>query len=227
MGFDIHMIGRPPERTIRETHHMAALVRQKKEDLMPTITTYHRGDMLFESILGNHSLEIDVPASMGGGDRDPTPPEVFIASLGSCVGAFVANYCHNVGINDEGMTVDMSYDKADDPTRLVNLQVVVKLPTSEVGRRRTGIPLKRGLIQPSPLVRTSKRVRAPGNCSRTKLQLPIPRCCSGSSAVTGKLTPRPKGTSSPTDSLCSSGWILVAECPSAYLPANRSRSTKS
>lgn len=102
---------------------------------MPTITTHHRGDMLFESIVGNHSIEIDVPASMGGSDRGPTPPEVFVASLGSCVGAFVANYCRNVGIDAEGLTVDMSFDKADDPTRLVNLRVVVKLPNGEVGRR--------------------------------------------------------------------------------------------
>ena len=57
---------------------------------MAKITTYYKGDMLFESKLGAHSVIIDVPAGMGGKDRGPTPPEIFIASLGSCVGAFVA-----------------------------------------------------------------------------------------------------------------------------------------
>jgi uncharacterized OsmC-like protein len=114
------------------------LVRQKGH-LMPTITTHYRGDMLFESVFGNHSLTIDLPAEMGGSDRGPTPPEVFIASLGSCVGAFVATYCANTGIDAEGLTVDVSYDKADDPSRLVNLRVVVKLPKSEVGRREDAL----------------------------------------------------------------------------------------
>jgi uncharacterized OsmC-like protein len=42
--------------------------------------------MSFETTLGNHRLLIDVPASMGGKDRGPTPPELFVASLGSCGG---------------------------------------------------------------------------------------------------------------------------------------------
>ena len=50
---------------------------------MAKITTYYKGDMLFESKLGTHSIIIDVPAGMGGTDRGPTPPELFIASLGS------------------------------------------------------------------------------------------------------------------------------------------------
>lgn len=60
---------------------------------MPTIETTYRGDMEFETVLGSHRLVIDAPASMGGKDRGPTPPELFVASLGSCVGAFVASYC--------------------------------------------------------------------------------------------------------------------------------------
>lgn len=125
-------------REICEPNTATVWVRRKGH-LMPTIITHYRGDMLFESVLGNHSLTIDLPAEMGGSDRGPTPPEVFIASLGSCVGAFVATYCRNTGIDDEGLTVDVSYDKADDPSRLVNVRVVVKLPKSEVGRREDAL----------------------------------------------------------------------------------------
>jgi uncharacterized OsmC-like protein len=56
---------------------------------MPAITTTYQGDMAFETVLGRHRLLIDVPAAMGGQDRGPTPPELFVASLGSCVAAFV------------------------------------------------------------------------------------------------------------------------------------------
>lgn len=95
---------------------------------MGKITTYYKGDMLFESKLGNHSILIDVPPGMKGQDRGPTPPELFVASLGSCIGAFVANYCEPKGVDCQDMTVDVTFDKAEQPTRLVNLQVQVNLP---------------------------------------------------------------------------------------------------
>ena len=38
---------------------------------MPSITTYYKGDMLFESQIGKHTITIDVPPAMGGSDRGP------------------------------------------------------------------------------------------------------------------------------------------------------------
>lgn len=106
---------------------------------MATITTVYKGEMLFESKLGNHSILIDVPASMGGRDRGPTPPELFVASLGSCVGAFVADYCGRAGIDTRDLTVDVSFDKAEDPTRLANLKVRVNLPYGDCAKREQAI----------------------------------------------------------------------------------------
>ncbi|MBN1993027.1 MAG: OsmC family protein [Anaerolineae bacterium] len=106
---------------------------------MGTITTVYKGHMLFESDLGNHRMLIDVPAGMGGSDRGPTPPELFIASLGSCVGAFLANYCAQKGINAQNMTVDVSFDKADNPTRLVNLKIKANLPHAECNGREKAL----------------------------------------------------------------------------------------
>lgn len=106
---------------------------------MGKITTVYKGDMLFESKLGNHTVRVDVPASMGGKDRGPTPPELFIASLGSCVGAFVADYCGRAGVDTRDMTVDVTFDKVDNPTRLVNLKVKVNLPNGDCGERQKAI----------------------------------------------------------------------------------------
>lgn len=106
---------------------------------MATQTTYYRGSMLFESELGKHTLKIDVPPSMGGSDRGPTPPELFIASLGSCVGAFVAQYCERSGLDTEDLTIDVSYEKVDDPTRLTDLKVTINLPHANCERKRDAI----------------------------------------------------------------------------------------
>jgi uncharacterized OsmC-like protein len=106
---------------------------------MAKITTYYKDDMLFESKLGNHSVLVDVPASMGGSDRGPTPPELFIASLGSCVGAFVAQYCGRAGIDAHDMTIDVTFDKVENPTRLTNLKVLVTMPHGECADRQKAI----------------------------------------------------------------------------------------
>ena len=102
---------------------------------MGKIITLYKGDMLFESKIGKHSVIIDVPDVMGGSDRGPQPPQLFIASLGSCIGAFVAQYCEKNGIDDEGMTVEMSFEKAPDPTRLINLKAQVLLPKADCSKR--------------------------------------------------------------------------------------------
>jgi uncharacterized OsmC-like protein len=101
---------------------------------MTKLTTYYKGDMLFESEIGRHSLTIDVPAGMGGSDRGPLPSQLFVAALGGCIGAFAAQYCEQHGISDKGMRVELSYDQADDPTRLVNLRATVVLPSSNCRR---------------------------------------------------------------------------------------------
>lgn len=106
---------------------------------MATITTYHKGDMLFETVLGEHRLQIDVPASMGGGDRGPTPPEVFVASLGSCVAALVADYCIRVNLDPEGLKVDVAYEKASTPSRLADVQIFIDLPNADISGRENAI----------------------------------------------------------------------------------------
>jgi uncharacterized OsmC-like protein len=124
---------------------------------MAKITTYYKGDMLFESKIGDHSITIDVPESMGGSGRGPMPPQLFIASLGSCIGAFVAQYCEKNGIDDEGMTVDVTFEKAADPTRLVDLKATVKLPKGDCGRRVKAIER---VAEHCPVHSTIKTMRA-------------------------------------------------------------------
>jgi putative redox protein len=106
---------------------------------MTTITTTYKGDMLFLTRIGNHSLLADVSETMGGKDRAPTPPELFIASLGTCVGALVAQYCGRNGIDAGDMTVAVDYKKADQPTRLTDLVVTINMPHASCQDREGAI----------------------------------------------------------------------------------------
>ncbi|HET7235116.1 MAG TPA: OsmC family protein [Actinomycetota bacterium] len=110
---------------------------------MSTITTYYRGDMSFEAVMGEHRLLIDAPATIGGKGRGPSPPDLFVTSLGSCVAAFVAHYCETVGLDTTDLTVDVSFGQVEGeppcPTCLVDIEVVINLPHAEVGARERAI----------------------------------------------------------------------------------------
>ena len=115
--------------------HSWGITCRIRRDIIGKVSTYYKGDMLFESRLGNHRVLVDVPTSMGGSDRAPTPPEYFIASLGSCVGAFVVNYCQQAGLDAAGLKVDVAFDKAEDPTRLTNQKISITLPHADCKKR--------------------------------------------------------------------------------------------
>jgi len=106
---------------------------------MPEITVKHRGDMEFETQIGNHTLTIDIPPENNGKDRGPTPPQLFIASLSSCIAVFVASYCNNVGINAEGLSVTLAYDKLTKPSCLGNLKAVIRIPKGDVGKKEKAV----------------------------------------------------------------------------------------
>jgi uncharacterized OsmC-like protein len=101
---------------------------------MATITTHHKGDLLFETQLGDHVLTTDVRNNQG-----PKPPEMFVASLGSCVGVLVADYCERAGINDDGLRVDVDYNWESKPSRLSDVKVTINLPHAELNGRAKAV----------------------------------------------------------------------------------------
>jgi uncharacterized OsmC-like protein len=101
---------------------------------MAKITTRHSGDLRFETELGDHVLVTDVRNNKG-----PKPPEIFVASLGTCVGVLVADYCERVGIDADGLAVDVDYQWASDPSRLSDIKVTIDLPNAELNGRAKAI----------------------------------------------------------------------------------------
>jgi len=101
---------------------------------MARIRTRHSGDLRFETELGDHVLVTDVRNNMG-----PKPPEIFVASLGACVGVLVADYCERVGIDAEGLAVDVDYEWASDPSRISDIKVTIDLPNAELNGRARAI----------------------------------------------------------------------------------------
>ena len=88
--------------------------------------------------MGRHRIISDQPVSGGGEDAGPTPPELFLASLGSCAGHYAVEYLRTRALPVTGLEIRVSAEKALQPARLASFRVEVSLPDLEE-RHRLGL----------------------------------------------------------------------------------------
>ena len=58
---------------------------------MAEMVVSHEKGRRFAAEVRGHQIASDQPAPAGG-DTAPTPPELFIASLGTCIGVYIATF---------------------------------------------------------------------------------------------------------------------------------------
>lgn len=103
------------------------------------ITVEHLGAVQFEIKARGHSIVSDQPVNAGGFDEGMTPPELLLASLGSCAGFYAAQYLKKHNLAQEGTTVRVTAEKAKDPSRLDNFQIELEIPCALTQVQHAGI----------------------------------------------------------------------------------------
>jgi putative redox protein len=77
----------------------------------------------------DHAIVVDQPLGVGGEDVGPTPTELFVASLASCVAFYAGRYLQHHDIGSEGFSVRAGYQMADEgPGRVAEVDLAVTLP---------------------------------------------------------------------------------------------------
>ncbi len=104
------------------------------------VTVRHLGSVQFEIRARQHTIVSDQPAENHGFDEGMTPPELFLASLGSCAAYYAAEYLRQKGLATEGTSVTVHADKVLKPdARLDNIRIEVELPFACDERDRAGV----------------------------------------------------------------------------------------
>lgn len=103
------------------------------------VTVEHIGAVQFEIRARGHVIASDQPVENGGYDEGVTPPELLLASLGSCAGYYAAQYLRKNKLGAEGTRVKVSAEKAKDPARMENFQIHVEVPTALCAEHAAGI----------------------------------------------------------------------------------------
>ena len=87
----------------------------------------------------SHTILCDQPAENGGEDTGMTPPELLLASLGSCAAFYAVQYLKTRSLAESGVEVAVTAEKLKQPARLGNFRVHVACPVPLTAEQREGL----------------------------------------------------------------------------------------
>lgn len=99
----------------------------------------HLGSVQFEIKARGHVIVSDQPRENGGFDEGMTPPELLLASLGSCAAYYAADYLRQHQLATEGTRVRIVAEKAKHPARVDNFRIEVDVPAGLDEAQQKGI----------------------------------------------------------------------------------------
>lgn len=76
----------------------------------------------------SHSIVCDQPTENDGEDSGMTPPELLLASLGSCAAFYAMQYLKTRNLAETGVNVSVAAEKIKNPSRVGNFQIRVDSP---------------------------------------------------------------------------------------------------
>jgi ribosomal protein S12 methylthiotransferase accessory factor len=86
------------------------------------------GGKRVDTQIGKHVIRTDQPVDGGGEDSAPSPFDLFLASIGTCAGIFVAGFCQKRGLPTEGIRIVQRNHSDPETGTLVRVEMDVVVP---------------------------------------------------------------------------------------------------
>jgi len=83
---------------------------------------------LFKAQCSGHEVAADQPEKEGGTNKAMTPSELFVASLGTCIGVYAVRFCKRHNLPTEGMKVSLDWTVVKDPWRIGSIKAELHYP---------------------------------------------------------------------------------------------------
>lgn len=88
------------------------------------------GGKKVDTQVGKHVIRTDQPATGGGDDTAPAPFSLFLASIGTCAGIYVAGFCQKRGLPTEGLRLVQRNHFDKETGVLQRVEIDVEVPPS-------------------------------------------------------------------------------------------------
>lgn len=106
----------------------------------PRMDVRFTGGESYEVTVRGHRVTVDQPPDSGGQDLAPTPVELFVASLATCVAFYAGRYLTRHGLSRDGLGVSVEYEMATDrPARVAAVRLTLRVPGNLPAQRRSAL----------------------------------------------------------------------------------------
>jgi uncharacterized OsmC-like protein len=99
----------------------------------------HLDRVKFSIQAGSNAIVCDQPVANGGEDSGMTPPELMLASLGSCAAFYAVQYLKTRSLAESGVEVTVTAEKLLTPARLANFRIHVGCPVALTPAQTEGL----------------------------------------------------------------------------------------
>jgi ribosomal protein S12 methylthiotransferase accessory factor len=86
------------------------------------------GGKRVDTQIGKHVIRTDQPVESGGEDSAPSPFDLFLASIGTCAGIYVAGFCQKRGLPTEGIRIAQRNETHPETGALLRVELDVVVP---------------------------------------------------------------------------------------------------
>jgi putative redox protein len=98
------------------------------------------GGEAYEVVVRGHRVRVDQPVEDGGSDSAPTPTELFVTSLATCVAYYAGRYLTMHGHTRDGLGVSAAFEMTTTrPARVSGVRLTVRVPSDVPADRRPGL----------------------------------------------------------------------------------------
>lgn len=112
------------------------------------------GGAAVEAAVKGHTIRTDQPGPLGAGSA-PTPFDLFIASLATCMGFYALHFCRERGIATGGLGLSLETVRDQEKKRLRSINVSLTLPPGfpekyrgAIGRAVDQCAVKKHMVEP-------------------------------------------------------------------------------
>lgn len=112
------------------------------------------GGVAVDATLNGHTVHTDQPAPVGN-DTAMSPFDLFLASIGTCMGFYALRFCQERNISTEGLRLILDPVRDEAGKRVLSLRIALKLPGDFPEKYRDAIlravdhcSVKRHLLEP-------------------------------------------------------------------------------
>lgn len=96
-------------------------------------------NFIFRAKCGEHEVFTDQHQAEGGTDKAMTPAELFVASLGTCIGVYARRFCMRHNLPAEGLKVLLDWTVVKDPWRIDAIKVEIHYPHNISENEKKGL----------------------------------------------------------------------------------------